>query len=60
MIDIKDSVVTIDAMGTQKTIATKIIDNGGEYILALKGNQSQMVTIQIPHLSMRVFQVEGY
>lgn len=42
IIDIKDSIVTIDAMGTQKTVATKIIANGGEYILALKGNHSQM------------------
>lgn len=40
IIDVKDSIVTIDAMGTQKTIATKIINNGGDYILALKGNHS--------------------
>ncbi len=39
LLDIKDSIVTIDAMGCQKEIASKIIDNGGDYILALKNNQ---------------------
>jgi predicted transposase YbfD/YdcC len=33
-------IVTIDAMGTQKEIATTIIERGADYILALKGNQS--------------------
>lgn len=35
---IKDSIVTIDAMGTQKKIAEKIIKKKGDYVLALKGN----------------------
>jgi len=42
MIDIKGSVITIDAMGTQTAIAKKIIDNGGDYILAVKGNQGSL------------------
>lgn len=33
-------IVTIDAMGTQKEIATTMIERGADYILALKGNQS--------------------
>lgn len=41
-IDIKGSTVTIDAMGCQKEIAAKIVDRGGEYILALKGNQGKL------------------
>lgn len=40
LIDVTDTVVTIDAMGTQKDIANKILEQGGDYILALKGNQS--------------------
>lgn len=36
---LKESVVTIDAMGTQKNIAEKIIQKKGDYVLALKGNQ---------------------
>lgn len=35
---LKDSIVTIDAMGTQKKIAEKIIKKKGDYVLALKGN----------------------
>jgi len=40
LLDIRGSIITIDAMGTQKEIAKYIIDNGGDYILALKGNHS--------------------
>jgi len=42
MIDINGMVVTIDAMGCQTSIANKIIDNGGDYALALKGNQGAL------------------
>lgn len=41
-IDLEGTVITIDAMGTQKNIAKKIVDKGGDYILALKGNQSAL------------------
>jgi predicted transposase YbfD/YdcC len=39
-LDVRGAIVTIDAMGCQKAIAEKIIDKGGDYLLALKGNQS--------------------
>jgi len=39
LIDIADAVVTIDAMGCQKDIAKTIIQENGDYILQLKGNQ---------------------
>jgi predicted transposase YbfD/YdcC len=42
LIDIKGCVVTIDAMGTQKEIAAKIIEGGGDYVLALKGNHPNL------------------
>jgi len=41
-LDLKGLVVTIDAMGTQTKIADKIIEKGGDYILALKGNQGYL------------------
>jgi predicted transposase YbfD/YdcC len=41
-LDIEGCTVTIDAMGTQKKIAEKIIDRGGDYVLALKGNQGTL------------------
>ena len=36
------ALVTIDAMGTQKEIARKIVKQKAEYLLALKGNQSTL------------------
>jgi predicted transposase YbfD/YdcC len=32
-------VITIDAMGCQKKIAKQIIQQKGDYVLSLKGNQ---------------------
>jgi predicted transposase YbfD/YdcC len=42
LIDIVGSLVTIDAMGTQKEIAAKIKSKSAEYLLALKGNQGNL------------------
>ena len=39
---IKDCIVTIDAMGCQTEIAKLIIEEGGDYVLALKGNQGTL------------------
>lgn len=39
MLDLKGKIVTIDAIGTQKTIVRQIVDQGGEYVLPVKGNQ---------------------
>lgn len=41
-LDVKGSIVTIDAAGCQKNIAAQIIDQGGDYVLALKGNQGSL------------------
>ena len=38
-----DQVVTIDAMGCQRSIAAQIIDGGGDYVLALKANQPELL-----------------
>ena len=35
-------IVTIDAMGCQSAIAAQIVAQGGDYVLALKGNQSTL------------------
>lgn len=42
MLDLNNSVVTIDAMGCQKAIAQKIVSAGGDYVLAVKGNQNKL------------------
>ena len=39
LLQIKNCMVTIDAMGCQKEIAKKIVDGGGDYLLAVKENQ---------------------
>ena len=38
LLELEGCIVTIDAMGCQKTIAGKIIDKGADYVLGLKGN----------------------
>ena len=42
MLEIKGCIVTIDAMGTQKNIAKKIVEKGADYCLSLKGNQPEL------------------
>lgn len=42
LVDIQGTIITIDAMGTQKAIAEQIIDSGADYVLALKGNQGSL------------------
>jgi predicted transposase YbfD/YdcC len=41
-IDVTNAVVTIDAAGCQREIAEQVIQGGGDYILALKGNQGTL------------------
>jgi predicted transposase YbfD/YdcC len=42
LLDVRGCIVTIDAMGCQREIAQRIIDQGGDYVLALKGNQPSL------------------
>jgi predicted transposase YbfD/YdcC len=42
LVDIDGAIITIDAMGTQKAIAEEIIEQGADYVLALKGNQETL------------------
>jgi predicted transposase YbfD/YdcC len=41
-IELKDSLITIDAMGCQKEIARDIVDGGGDFVIALKDNQPKL------------------
>lgn len=53
-IDVNKAIVTIDAAGCQTNIAAKIIDGGGDYVLALKGNQEKthkdVLSWVLPHV----------
>ena len=39
LLDVSGALVTIDAMGCQTDIARGIVDQKGDYVLAVKGNQ---------------------
>ena len=41
-LDLKGCLVTIDAMGCQRSIAQNILDAGADYLLAVKGNQETL------------------
>ena len=51
LVDIHGAIFTIDAMGTQTAIAEKIIDDGGDYVLALKGNQGTLHDAVIDYIN---------
>jgi predicted transposase YbfD/YdcC len=42
LLELKGCIVTIDAMGCQKAIAEMIREKGADYVLALKGNQTNL------------------
>jgi predicted transposase YbfD/YdcC len=41
-LDVAGCIVTIDAMGTQRTVARKLVALQAQYVLALKGNQDTL------------------
>jgi len=43
LLDLDGALVTIDAIGCQKHIAKKIVDQGGDYILVAKANQERLM-----------------
>jgi len=42
MLTLKGTIVTVDALNCQRDIAQQIVDQGGDYVLALKGNQGTL------------------
>jgi len=49
LIEVKGALVTIDAAGTQTSIAAKIVEKGGDYFLAVKGNQGKLHDAVVEH-----------
>ena len=43
LLEVKGCIVTIDAMGCQTAIAEQIVNQGADYVLALKGNQGLLL-----------------
>src|SRR5271163_3828800 len=42
MLSLKGTIVTVDALNCQRTIAQQIVDQGGDYVLALKQHQGTL------------------
>jgi predicted transposase YbfD/YdcC len=42
MLSLKGCIVTADALNCQRAIAAQVVDQGGDYVLALKGNQGRL------------------
>ena len=40
--DLNNTIITVDALGTQKSIAQQIITGGGDYTFAVKGNHKKL------------------
>jgi predicted transposase YbfD/YdcC len=49
LLQLSGAIVTIDAMGCQKEIVAKIREGGGDYVLAVKGNQEHLEQDIIEH-----------
>jgi predicted transposase YbfD/YdcC len=43
LLDLKGALVTIDAIGCQKDIVKQIVDQRGNYLIAVKGNQEHLL-----------------
>lgn len=54
LVDLNGAIITIDAMGTQVDIAEQIVDGGGDYVLALKGNQGTLHEEVISYVDQHV------
>jgi predicted transposase YbfD/YdcC len=50
LVDVRGAIVTIDAMGTQKAIAKQIVEQGADYVLALKANHQALHQAVVEHL----------
>jgi predicted transposase YbfD/YdcC len=54
LLAIKGCIVTIDAMGCQTAIARQIRDQGGDYLLTLKGNHKKAYTAVKQHFHQHI------
>ncbi|QQR53695.1 ISAs1 family transposase [bacterium] len=42
LLDLHERIVTVDAIGAQREICTQIVQQGGDYLIAIKGNQGNL------------------
>ncbi len=61
LLDINGCIVTMDAMGCQQTHTQQIIDQKGDYVIGLKGNQSSTLAAVEGHFAkLNVKNLESY
>lgn len=60
MLCIKDCIITIDALGCQRTIAEKVIKGEGDYIFIVKDNQPKLKEIVLSVTESIVSKVQQY
>lgn len=53
-VDVENAIVTIDAAGCQKSIASKIYLGGGDYVLALKANQGGLHAAVMDYVNAQI------
>jgi predicted transposase YbfD/YdcC len=53
-IDVNKAIVTIDAAGCQKSIASQIYLSGGDYVLALKANQGGLHAAVVEYVNAQI------
>ena len=54
-LSLKNCIVTLDAMGCQKTIAGRILERGADYLLGLKANHGKAFTAVQEHCDQHCF-----
>jgi predicted transposase YbfD/YdcC len=57
LLDLNGALVTIDAMGCQKAIAQKVVDQGGHYALTVKDNQEHLLE-DVQDVFLKAFETE--
>jgi predicted transposase YbfD/YdcC len=55
VLDIKGGIITLDAMGCQRTIAAKILEKEADYLVTLKANQGKKFTAVQEHCAATCF-----
>jgi len=60
MLEIKGSLVTIDAMGCQVRIAEEIVAQGADYVLTVKGNQPTLHAGIVEHFDQQAESDEAF
>jgi len=55
MLELKRSIVTLDAMGCQRAIVSKILERGADYLVTLKANQGKLFAAVQQHCADTCF-----